>query len=227
MRTLLLALTGAALVASSGAMAAGDAPCTTQQREATKIAGNLPDVCMTSVRLVPNRPVVLALWSTDPETPDSVPLAAVFDLAALDKGQHKILYRQEAIGASLQPFLFERQTVNVAIADFDGDGRMGWAMWAIPDADYYFQITMYDPKTGKWLSSNVPADDVDAKVEVIGGKVLVPLCDSRKDASGKLTFDLYFDVYRVRNGELVKAGPRIVAASAPQSERDRCRATKS
>lgn len=227
MRSILLALAGVALLASPGAMAAGDAPCTTHQREATKIAGYLPDVCMTSVRLVPNRPVVLALWSTDPETPDSVPLAAVFDLAALDKGQHKILYSQDAIGASLQPFLFERQTVNVAIADFAGDGRMGWAMWAIPDADYYFQVTEYDAKTGKWLSSNVPADDVDAKVEVIGGKVLVPFCDSRKDATGKLVFDLYFDVYRVHNGELVKAGPRIVARSAPPSEREQCRATKS
>ncbi len=206
-----------AIAAMASAPAYADGPCVPALRNALKIAGASPDVCETSGRLVPGRDVVLALWSTDPESPSAIPLAAVVDRHALEQGRTVYLYKRPAQGESLSPFLFEGRTVNVAIADFGG--RPGWAMWVVPDADYFFAVTTYDPKRNAWDVASFPATDLDARVEFSPGQILVPFCGAN-DASHA---ELYFNDYKWADGQYVKADKPILALTASATERAKCR----
>jgi hypothetical protein len=211
------------------ARADGDAPCMPELRNKLRIANTAPDVCETTSRLVPGRAVVLALWSTDPDSPPEIPLAAVLDQKSLEAGRKEYLYKRKAMGESLQPFLFNGKTVSTAIADFDGSGRIGWGMWIVPDADYSFDITVYDPRTKKFIEPGglanqmtLVATDLDAKVQVSPGQILIPACDSAGGTPLHPVSNLYFDVYRLKNGAYEK-GNRVLAASATAAERAKCR----
>ena len=200
-------------------------------RDRLKIANAAPDLCETTTRLVPGRDVVLALWSTEPDSPPEIPLAAVLDRKSLEAGRRDFLYKRKAMGESLQPFLFDGKTVSVAIADFDGSGRIGWGMWVVPDTDYSFDITVYDPRTRKFVEPGdgtnrmtFVADDLDAKVQVSQGQILIPICDSAGGTPLHPVSILYFDVYRLRNGNYEK-NDRIQAGSATAAERAKCRQT--
>ncbi|MGD0144863.1 MAG: hypothetical protein ABSC92_17055 [Rhizomicrobium sp.] len=213
------------------AHADGDAPCAGPLRDKLKIANTAPDVCETTTRLVPGRAVVLALWSTTPDSPPDIPLAVVLDRKSLEAGRKDFLYKRKAQGESIEPFLFDGKTVNAAIADFDGSGRIGWAMWVVPDTDYSFDITVYDPRTRKFVEPGdgtnrmtFVADDLDAKVQVSQGQILVPVCDSAGGTPLHPVSNLYFDVYRLRNGNYEKSD-RIQAGSATAAERAKCRQT--
>lgn len=211
------------------ARADSDAPCTTDLRDKLKIANVGPDVCETTSRLVPGRAVVLALWETDPDSPPEIPLAAVLDRKSLESGRKEFLYKRKAMGESLQPFLFNSKTTSAAIADFDGSGRIGWAMWIVPDADYSFDVTVYDPRTKKFIEPGFPtnqmtfvATDLDAKVQVSAGQILVPVCNSTGGTPLHAVSNLYFNVYRLKNGVYDNAD-RILATSATAAERAKCR----
>lgn len=230
-RNISIAVAFAAVLAPFSAHADSDAPCSAQLRDKLKIANAAPDVCETTTRLVPGRAVVLALWSTEPDSPPEIPLAAVLDRTSLDAGRKVFLYRRKAMGESLQPFLFNGKTVNVAIADFDGSGRIGWGMWIVPDADYSFDITVYDPKTKKFIEPGYSdtanqmtftATDLDAKVQVSPGQILIPMCDSSGGTPVHPVSNLYFDVYRLKKGAHEK-GDRILATSSTAAERAKCK----
>jgi hypothetical protein len=209
--------------AAQMACADGDAPCAAPLRNQLKIAGALPDVCLTSARLVPGRMVVLALWSTTPDSPPEIPFAAVLDRKALETGRREYLYKRRAMGESLAPFLFNGKTVNAAVADFDGSGRIGWGMWVVPDADYSYAITAYDPGTRKFVDeASFVADDLDAMVEVTRGQILVPICDASGGTPSHPAPELYFDVYRLK-GHSYEKGERVPAAAASAAERTKCR----
>jgi hypothetical protein len=220
-------------LAPLAAHADGDAPCTRRLRDNLKIANTAPDVCETTTRLVPGRTVVLALWSTAPDSPPDIPFAAVLDQKSLEAGRRDFLYKRKARGESLQPFLSDGKAVTAAISDFDGSGRTGWAMWVVPDADYSFDITVYDPRTRKFIEPGdnagtnrmtFVADDLDAKVQVSPGQILIPICNSSGGTPLHPVSNLTFDVYRLKNRAYEK-GDRILAASATAAERAKCRQT--
>jgi hypothetical protein len=209
--------------AAQMARADGDAPCAAALRNRLKTGGALPDVCVTSARVVPGRMVVLALWSTTPDSPPEIPFAAVLDRKALEAGRREYLYKRRAMGESLAPFLFNGKTVDVAIADFDGSGRIGWGMWVVPDADYSYAVTAYDPGTRKFVDlASFVADDLDAMVEVTRGQILVPICDSSGGTLSHPASELYFDAYRLK-GRSYEKGERIPATAATAAERTKCR----
>lgn len=212
------------------AQADSDAPCTASLRDKLKIANTAPEVCETTTRLVTGRAVVVALWSTEPDSPPDIPLAAVLDEKALVAGRKVYLYKRKAGGESLQPFLFDGKPVKLAIADFDGSGRMGWAMWIVPDADYSFDITLYDPKTKKFVEPHAGDDpttftatDLDAMVRVAKGQILIPVCDSSGGSPAHPTTALHFDAYRAKAGHFENAG-RIAATAATAAEQAKCKA---
>jgi hypothetical protein len=226
-----IALALAALLVPVAARADTDAPCSAPLRDRLKIANAAPDVCETTTRLVPSRDVVLALWSTEPDSPPEIPLAAVLDRKSLEAGRRDFLYKRKAMGESLQPFLFDGKTVSVAIADFDGSGRVGWGMWIVHDADYSFDITVYDPRAKKFIESgsaanrmNFVATNLDARVQVSPGRILIPVCDSTGGTPTQPAYALQFEIYRLRNGAYEK-GVRIPAATATPAERAKCRQT--
>jgi len=125
------------------------------------------------------------------------------------------------MGESISPFLFEGKAVDFAIADFYGNGRSGWAMWVIPDADYFFAVTTYDPVSKRWTETSITANYLDAMVEASPGKILVPICDAGGPAAHP-TANLYFDVYRVKHGRFERDDKRVRADSAPAAERSKC-----
>jgi hypothetical protein len=228
-RSILVGLVFGAMLAP--AHADSDAPCSAQLRDKLKIANTSPDICETTSRLVPGRAVVLALWSTEPDSPPEIPLAAVLDRKSLEAGRKDFLYRRKAMGESLQPFLFDGKTVSVAIADFDGTGRTGWGMWIVPDADYSFDVTVYDPKAKKFIEPGDAANqmifvatDLDAKVQISPGQILVPFCDSASGTPTHPTYQLQFETYRLKNGAYASGG-RIPASAASPAERDKCKQT--
>jgi hypothetical protein len=219
----------AALLAPFAAHADSDAACSTQLRDRLRIANTAPDICETTTRLVPGRAVVLALWSTEPDSPPEIPLAAVLDQRSLEGGRKNFLYKRKAMGESLQPFLFNGKTVSVAIADFDGSGRTGWGIWIVPDADYSFDVTVYDSRAKKFIEPGFPANqmtfvatDLDAMVQVSPGQILVPACDSTRGTPLHPASDLYFNVYQLKNG-IYENADRILAKSATAAERAKCR----
>lgn len=215
---------------SAAAWANDDTPCSTQLKDKAKIAGAAPEVCLTTSRLVPGRDVVLALWMTDPDSPAGIPFAAVMDRRALESGRKQFLYRRAAQAEALQPFLYNGKSVEAAIGDFDGSGRVGWAMWVVPDTDYFFAVTVYDPHSNQFVEPSAdtdppaanamyfPATDVDAMVRVTDRQILVPMCD----ASGKKP-SLYFNVWRAEHGRYVSKG-RMPAAAATAAEHAKCAA---
>ncbi len=227
-----LAVILASALAPLGARADGDAPCAPPLRDKLKIANAAPDVCETTSRLVPGRAVVLALWSNTPNSPPEIPFAAVLDAKALEAGRKEYLYKRKAQGESTSPFLFDGKTVETAIADFDGSGRVGWAMWVVPDADYSFDVTVYDPRARKFIEASgtgpnrmtFVADDLDAMVQVSKGQILVPICNSSGGTPTRPVSTLYFDVYRLKNGQCAR-GDRIVATGASAAERAKCKQT--
>jgi hypothetical protein len=227
-KSLALAAALACVVVPMAARADADAPCATGLRNALKIAGAAPDVCETSARLVPGKNVVLALWNTDPDSPAEIPLAAVLDRDALEHGRKIFLFKRRAMGESIEPFLFEGRKVDVAIADFEGRGRVGWGMWLVPDADYFFAITVYDPKTNSFVeiapsnAGGFTADDLDAMVQVSKGQILIPVCGGPGATPAQPGPELHFDVYRVKNG-VYEQGDRVLATSASPAEREKCR----
>jgi hypothetical protein len=207
-------------------------PCAKQLRAQLVIAKVAPDVCLTTSALVPARAVVLALWATDPDSPSEIPLAAVLDRAALENGHRQYLYKRHAHGESLGSFLFNGKSAQAAIADFDGSGRTGWAMWVIPDADYAFDITIYDPRTKKFIEPGndgpndmtFPAGDLDAEIQVTKGQVLVPVCGTSGGTYTHPAYGLSFEVYRLQNGHYEK-GRNIPATGASAAERKKCAMT--
>ena len=232
-RNISIAVGFAAILAPFAAQADNDTPCPAQLRDKLKIANAAPDICETTSRLVPGRAVVLALWETEPDSPPEIPLAAVLDRKSLEAGRKEYLYKRKAMGESLQPFLFNGKAVSTAIADFDGSGRIGWGMWIVPDADYSFDITVYDPRKNKFIEPGYngaangmtfTATDLDAKVQVSLGQILIPVCDSAGGTPLHPVSNLYFDVYRLKNGAYEK-GDRILATSASPAERAKCKQT--
>jgi len=230
LRSLTAAL--AICVAPLAALADNATPCAKQLRAQLVIAKVAPDVCMTTSALVPGRAVVLALWATEPDSPAEIPLAAVLDRTALESGHRQYLYKRPAHGESLGSFLFNGKPAQAAIADFDGSGRTGWAMWVIPDADYALDITIYDPRTKKFIEPGndgpndmtFPAGDLDAKIQVTKGQVLVPVCGTSGGTYTHPVYGLSFEVYRLQNGHYEK-GRNIPATGASAAERRKCAMT--
>ena len=222
-----------ATVASiQSARADDDVPCPAPLRDQLKIVKTAPDFCETTTRLVPGRAVVLALWDTSPDSPPEIPLEAVLDLKALQSGHKDYLYKRKALGESFNPFLFKGKSVTAAIADFDGNNRIGWAAWLIPDADYFFDITVYDSAKKKFVEigpgnngtgepTSFTATDIDAMVEASKGQILVPMCDASGGTPTHPRAELYFDVYTIKNGTF-EQGKRIPAKTASASEHAKC-----
>lgn len=216
------------------AYAEGGAPCGEKLRNKLEIANTALYVCEISTQLVPGRTVVLALWSTTPDASPQIPLAAVFDLKALESGRMVYLYKRPTMGEALADFLFNGKRVDVAIADFDKSGRVGWAMTVLPDSDYSFDMTVYNPKTrrfeevgpghrsaGKNGELSFVVHDADLMVQVSKGKILIPICDASGGTPIHPVSDLYFEVYRLKNG-YYEQGDRILATNAPVAERTKC-----
>jgi len=127
---------------------AGDAACDARLAKVAGERGADLKVCTVTDRLVPNRPVILAVLNFDEQSPQFGNKAVVLDAKSASAGRRQVIYEDLLGGIDLQPFLFGGKKTLFAISDFDRTGRIGWAVAILLDTGSSLQIRYWDPATG-------------------------------------------------------------------------------
>jgi hypothetical protein len=134
------------------AVAADDAACNAALARRATERGAAVKVCIVTDRLLPNRGAIFAVLNFDESSEDFGNLVVVLDAKAAAAGRREKIFEYKGAGIDLEPFLFRGKKTLAAIADFDGSGRIGWAIVQRSDTASSLRIQMWDPAAGGFVS---------------------------------------------------------------------------
>ena len=124
-------------------LAAGDQPCDRKLTAAVSRPHAAVNVCISTVRLITATPVLLVEFEFD-DIEEHGGLIVVYDLASLRAGKKKALF-EETSSEGIIPFFFAGKKTLAALADFDGSGRIGFALACLGDTDSSLRMKAWDP----------------------------------------------------------------------------------
>jgi len=174
-----------------------DAPC---DARLTKLAGEhgaAMKVCIQTERLIPNRPVILAVLNFDEQSENFGNHVLVLDGQAATAGRRQIVFEDRG-GIDILPFLFRGSKTLAAISDFDRSGRIAWAIVRLFDTGAALDIWCWDPSAGAFRQVGPWARNEDGWYQAktfyveqeLRGMVLVNDAEIRLPTANPVTYKL-------------------------------------
>jgi hypothetical protein len=177
-------------------LAAGDQPCDKKLTAAINRPHATVNVCLSTDRLIPGRPVLLVEFEFD-DIEEHGGLIAVYDLQSLRSGKKKALF-EDTSSEGIVPFLFAGKRTLTALADFDGRGRVGFAFACLGDTDSSLRIKAWDPVKASFepIGAGFDVQGDLGTVEIRDGLILIgqcrgalPIIRTYKLSAGRYIFD--------------------------------------